>query len=453
MKSNRIFKIVLILSFLFSLKIIFAQSQRALTEEEAVKMAVETSKQLRIVEMKAQGASARAKEMRTYRLPSAKLTAGYTRLSEVPDGSFIIKENEFAPGFPSKDIVRPIAPAILNSYLLKGTIQYNVFTGMKLESNEKAARLSEEAAVLDFSKEKKDIVFNTRTAYWNLFKAIEYNKVVDENLEQVKAHLKDAQNLYAQGMITNNDVLKVQVQLSNVQLLQIDAKNAVKLAMVHLNNLIGQSLDTEIQIVSKIQNTDRTFSNYDSLLYKGWTNREDVKAMELRIQAGEASVRAAKGSYMPQVSLQGNVYYNRPNQRIFPSEDAFKYTWDVGLNATFDLWNWNATAHQVQQAKAVVEQTKDALGLIKDGISLEVTQSYLAMQQAKEKISVTRQTVEQSEESYRITSEKFKKGVALTTDLLDAEVSVLQAKTAYTNAIVDFELAQARLQKAIGQNE
>ncbi|HNJ71629.1 MAG TPA: hypothetical protein PL129_03955, partial [bacterium] len=67
MKSNRIFKIVLILSFLFSLKIIFAQSQRALTEEEAVKMAVETSKQLRIVEMKAQGASARAKEIRTYR--------------------------------------------------------------------------------------------------------------------------------------------------------------------------------------------------------------------------------------------------------------------------------------------------------------------------------------------------------------------------------------------------
>lgn len=442
MKNNRIFKIVLVLSFLFSLKMIFAQSQRALTEEEAVKMAVETSKQLHVAEMKVENASARADEMRTYRLPSAKLTAGYTRLSDIPDAVITTAAGSFK-----------VSPTVLNTYTLKGTVQYNVFTGMKLESNEKAARLSKDAANLDFSKEKTDIIFNTRTAYWNLFKAIEYNKVVDENLEQVKAHLKDAQNLYAQGMITNNDVLKVQVQLSNVQLLQIDAKNAVKLSMVHLNNLIGQPLNTEIQITSKIQNKDRAFEDYNALLQKGWTNREDVKAMELRIQAGEASVRAAKGSYLPQVSLQGNVYYNRPNPRFFPTKDAFEHSWDLGLNATFDLWNWNATAHQVHQAKAVVEQTKDALGLIKDGISLEVTQSYLAMQQAKEKITVTRQTVEQSEESYRITSEKFKKGVALTTDLLDAEVSVLQAKTAYTNAIVDFELAQARLLKAIGQNE
>jgi outer membrane protein len=274
--------------------------------------------------------------------------------------------------------------------------------------------------------------------------------VIDENVEQVKAHLEDIRNLLAQGLAMKNDMLKVEVQLSNVQLLQIDAKNAVRLAMVSLNSLIGLPLDAEIQLKSRIELEERQFAELNVVVQKAFENRPEVKATEYRVKASEAGVTLARSGWYPQIFLTGNYYYARPNSRILPAEDRFKETWDVGVGVSLDFWNWKTTVHQTTQAEAQLSQARDALGQIKDAITLEVTQNYLNCLQAKERIAVAEQGVKQAEENYRTTSERFKSGLALNSDLLDAEVSLLQAKTNYTQSRVDYVLAQARLQKVVG---
>ena len=431
--------------------VLSAQELRKLTVEEALQIGLENSKSLHASQMKAESASAKKSETNAARLPSLKLTAGYTRLSDVPPGQFSIPANAFAPGVPVTDVTSTLSPTILNTYTLKATVQQQLFTGFRLENNSKVAELSEKASRQDLEKDKTDMIYAIRLAYWNLFRATEVKKVVDENVDQVQAHLKDAQNLLAQGMITNNDVLKVQVQLSSVRLLQIDARNGVELSMINLNNLIGLPLGTQIEISSVITNDPMVFQEVSALIQKAADQRQDVKALEYRLQAGDASVKIAQAGYYPQASLTGNYYYNSPNTRYFPTRDQFKTGWDVGVTVNFDVWNWGATKYQTKQAQAQVAQVKDALGLLKDGISLEVTQNYLNLRKDKEKIEVAKQSIAEAEDSYRITSEKFKRGVALTTDLLDAEVAVLRAKTDHTDALVEYELAEARLLKAIGE--
>jgi len=122
----------------------------------------------------------------------------------------------------------------------------------------------------------------------------------------------------------------------------------------------------------------------------------------------------------------------------------------VSVSLSFDVWNWGTTAHQTDQAQSQLAQTYDAMGQLKDGITLEVTQNYLNQKQTVERIDVARQGVRQAEENYRITNEKFKKGLSLNSDLLDAEVALLQARISYTQSLVEYELAEARLEKAIG---
>ena len=442
---------LLVISFLFTLSAVSAQEPRKLSVEEAIRIGLNNSKSLHASQMKAESAEAKTSETNAARLPSLKLSAGYTRLSDVPPGQFSIPANAFAPGVPLTDVTSTLSPSILNTYTLKATVKQELFTGFRLENNSKVAEFSEKASKEEFEKDKTDLIFSIRQAYWNLFRATEVKKVVDENVDQIAAHLKDAQNLLAQGMVTNNDVLKVQVQLSSVRLLQIDAKNSVEIAMINLNNLIGLPLGTQIEIASVITHDPMTFQEITALIQKAEDQRQDVKALEFRLQAGDASVRIAKAGYYPQASLTGNYYYNRPNTRYFPTKDQFKTGWDVGVTVNFDVWNWGATKYQTKQAQAQVAQAKDALGLLKDGISLEVTQNYLNLQKDKEKIAVAKQSIDEAEESYRITSEKFKRGVALTTDLLDAEVAVLRAKTDHTDALVEYELAEAKLLKAIGE--
>jgi outer membrane protein len=344
-----------------------------------------------------------------------------------------------------------ISPAVLNNYSMKLSLTQPLFTGFRMDALSKAAEYTADAQSFQYSKDESDLVYDTRVAYWSLYKAMQIQKVVNENVEQVKAHLKDVQNMMEQGMTTNNDVLKVQVQLSDVQLKQIDAKNGVRLARINLNNTIGIPLATEVEIASDVVHQPKQYDNLDKLIGQAMENRPELKSMELRVKAGEAGVTAAKAGWFPQIYLSGNYYYSRPNQRIFPTQDVFKDTWDVSVGVSLDIWNWGTTIHQTDQAQAQVAEARDALGQMKDGITLDLTQAYLNLQQAQERIDVAGQGVKQAEENHRVTSKRFNAGLASTSDLLDAEVALLQAKTNQTNALVDFQLAQARIEKAIGQ--
>jgi outer membrane protein len=422
----------------------FSQGKRAMSIEEAIQIGLENSKALHIASMKVLAADARTSEVSAARLPSLKLQAGYARLSEI---------DPFAVQVPFYPLPVTISPVVLNNYSTRLSLQQPLFTGFRLEKSAAAAEYVAEAASYDLSRNKTDLVFSIKSGYWSLYKAKEIKRVVDENVELVKAHLTDVENMMTQGLATKNDVLKVQVQLSSSQLAQIDASNSVAIAMMTLNNLIGLPIETEIDLTSVIQTQSMENQRSAEIAQEAIETRADLKAAEMRVQANEASVTAAKGSWYPQVSLYGNYYYSRPNPRILPTKDEFKNTWDLGVNLSFDIWNWNTTKHQVDQGEAALAQSREATEQLKDAITLEVNQANLVLLQSREKIKVAEKGVEQANENYRITKNKFTSGTATNTDLLDAEVTLLQAKVNYTTSLVDHELAQARMLKALGREK
>jgi outer membrane protein len=419
-----------------------AQQSIALTVEEAIRLAFDKSKTLHASMMKVQYADAKSSETGTLLLPSLKFGGVYTRLSSVP--SF---EVSLPLPTPTKFV---LSPAILDNYNIRVSLQQPIFTGWKVQSAVDMAKYSAQATQKDYDKDKNDLVYYTRVAYWNLSKAIELENVVNETVEQIRTHLKDVQNMQAQGLLTNNDVLKVQVQLSEAQLRQIDARNGVRLARIGLNNTIGIPLDTEVQLKSILTHQSMEFPPLPKLVEDAIARRAEIGGMEYRVKAGQAGVTQAQSNWFPQVYVTGNYYFNRPNQRLQPIQDAFKDTWDVGLGVSFDIWNWGTAVHQTDQAKAQLAQAQDGLGQLRDAITLDVTSNYLNMQRAAERISVAEQGVKQAEENYRVTTGRFKQGLTTNTEVLDAEVALLQAKTNFTQSLTDYELAEAGLTRAVG---
>ncbi|MFH0989373.1 MAG: TolC family protein [bacterium] len=352
---------------------------------------------------------------------------------------------------PSSPTPIVISPTVLDQYTSKVSLQQPLFSGFRLEKSAAAADYSARASHFDFERDRVDMVYNVRAAYWGVYKATEVRRVVEESVEQTKAHMSDVNNMMAQGLVTKNEVLKVEVQYSNVQLAQIEAANNVKNAMMSLNSLNGLPLDTEVRIASAIKAQTEESQSADAFAQLALVSRADVKAAEMRTNAADASVVATNGGWWPQLNLFSNLYYSRPNQRILPTRDEFKDTWDVGVSLSWDIWNWGTTKHQSDQAEAIHKQTRYALEQLKDNVSLEVNQSYLARAQSKEKISVATKGVRQAEENYRMTKDKFTNGTATNTDLLDAEIVLLQSKLNYTISLVDSELAQAKLARALGK--
>jgi outer membrane protein len=419
--------------------------KRRLTLDECVAMGVDASKGLHASGMRVEASAAKAKETKAARLPSLKFGAGYTRLSEVPPFEVSL------PFLPTKLVV---SQNYFNNYALKLGLQQPVFTGFRLESTANMASLNMKAAEQDLARDRNEVVYDIRAAYWNLYKAREFVTVVDETETQIQAHLSDVKNMFDQGLMTRNEVLRVEVQLSSVHLARIDAANAVEMAGIWLNNLLGLPLETEIELATGVADPAAGAGASDppeSLVTGAQGDRADVKAMEFRVKASEAGVTVAKSGRYPQVYLSGNYYDLRPNSRLLPAKNKFYSTWDISLNVSADLWNWGTTARQADQAKAQLAQAADALGQMKDAVAVEVRQCWLDLRRAGEKIAVGRASVAQAEENLRVTTDRFKEGVALNTDVLDAQVSLLQAKTNLSQSLADRELARARLDKARGR--
>ncbi len=434
-------KFTLLLVLLLSVSY-FPQNKIIISVDDAVEIGLKNSKLLHISQMKVKVNSARLNEVNASRLPSVKFTGIYSRLSEIEP--FVIM-------MPSGPFV--LSPSILNNYQLKLSVAQPLFMGFKLQSASELAEFQLKSSEAEYSKDELETIYNIKNAYWTFFKANEMKKVIDQLVLQMEAHLKDANNFYSQGLMTNNDLLKLKVQLSDLKLKQLEAQNGVQFSQINLNNILGNPLSTEIELSQNVSDNSIFESNLElnTLLESAFESRGEIKASEFRKHAGESSVTMAKSRWYPEISLYGNYYYNRPNQRIFPSQDKFNDTWDAGIMVSMELWNWFSTSYQTEQAEANLSQAIDAVGVTKEAITLEVTQNFFNFNQAKQKIEITKLAVEQAEENERITTQKFKNGLVLSSDLIDAEVSLLSAKTNYTSALVDFQLAKAKLDKSIGK--
>jgi outer membrane protein len=442
MKLKNMFGIFILPLILYSG---YCQGTQVLSLDDCIKLGLEQNKTLKISKSKVESADAKSSEVDAAMLPSLKLTGVYTRLSEVepfkvsiPNGSG--GYNEMA-----------ISPVVLNNYQFKLTLQQPLFTGSRLSGNSDLMDYNAQASREDLKKDEAQLIFDIKNAFWSHFNALQLVKTVNENIGQVEGHLKDIESFYNLNSATENDVLKVKVQLSNLKLLRVDAENAVQITRMALNNIIGLPTLQNTSIPANVEEESEVIPSLDPLIRQAYGSRPELKGMEYRIKSSESGVSMANAGWYPQVNLAGNYYYSRPNSRIMPTKDEFRGTWDLGLNFSFDVWNWLTTSHQVEQAKAMLEQTKYSAELIRDGVNLEVSQSYLSLVKAKEKIGYAKENREQAQENYRVTNEKFKAGMVLNSELVDAESALLIANINYISSIVEYKLATAKLEKAIGK--
>jgi outer membrane protein TolC len=129
-------------------------------------------------------------------------------------------------------------------------------------------------------------------------------------------------------------------------------------------------------------------------------------------------------------------------------EDADR--WTLTLQADWTLWEWGKRRDEVAASRARVAKARHLLNEIKDNIHLEVQAAYLSLEEAKRNIQVAKIAVAQAEENFRMNEERYKQQVATSTDVLDAQTLLTQARANHFNALSDYNIAWARLERAMG---
>ena len=416
--------------------------EKIFTLEESLETGLKNSKELKISQSKVISSDAKITEVGSQMLPLLSFTAGYTRLSDVPPFEVSV------PVFPTPIKIQDV---ILDNYTMKVSLQQPLFTGFKLSSLKSAAENNYNATSLEYDKDINEYAFKIHLAFWNYYKSKLLKSLLEETLVQTARHLEDTKNFFNNQLVTKNDLLKLEVQYSNIQLQLIDAENNCNVARINFNKVLGVDLSTDSDIETKEINTKVSEYDIDAITNEAYNNRKEIHSLEYRIKSSEDAVTAANSNWFPSIYLFGDYYYNSPNQRYLPVKDKFNDSWDIGVTLSWDIWNWGYTSSQSNQAEQNLVQIQTSLSQLKDVIRIEVYRAYLNYNSSLEKINVSRKSVEQAEENSRIMQNKYDFQLATSTDLIDAETSLLQVKINLNNSLVDYQLAKVILEKAVGR--
>ena len=410
-----------------------AQTVR-LTVSEAVDRTMQASHRLAEANAREAGARATVRVRESADQPTVNLSGGYTRTNHV---------EEFRVLQPGE--LRVIYPDAPDNLFSRVALQWPIYTGGRTDALQRAAEAEARAAGSDVSAARADLRLEVVRSYWALATANESLRVLDEALARADAHVRDVRAQFDNGLIPPNEVSSTEAQRSRQQVLQIEARNFRSSAMEDLRRLTG--VTEEIEIAERLEAAAQpgTTATLEA------SARAERQAQAERIIAADERRRAAEAGRRPTVSVNGAVDYANPNPRIFPRAEKWQESWEVGVTANWTLWDGGRTAAEVLEADAAATAARARLEELDSLFALEIRQRSLDLDSARASLVAAGDGVRSAAEARRVVAERFTVGVATNTEVLDAQLALLQAELDRTRALAAIRLAEARLDRALGR--
>ena len=428
-------RLIMIMASLLLCKGLAAQQSRTITLKEAVDLTLAYNKTLRINKAKIEEAAATIKEAYEKKLPEASVSGSYLYLPFQPN---ITMKNGSDSGSGGGPNVNQVVYGMVS-------VSVPLYAGGKIKYGIEAAKFLEQAVKLDADHDKELITLNVVNACINLYKAYTAIGLVKENLAQSQQRVKDFTSLEKNGLLARNDLMKAELQTSNIELTLLDAETNYKLASVNMNLMMGLPEQTELvpdRSGLALPTSIKTFEDYELDALK---NRKDIAALSYRGKAADLGIKNAKSNYYPSIALTGGYV-----AADIPGFLTITNAVNVGVGVKYNLASLWKTKTSIQQAKLKVQQVQLNEEQLDDNIKLQVNQAYQAYMLSQKKIQVYEKAVSQAEENYRITKNKYDNALSTTTELLDADVALLQTKLSVTNAKADSFLAYNKLLQVTG---
>lgn len=429
---------ILLTGLLFSLAAFHAHAQgpRPVTLKEAVDLTLANSRTLHNDSLKILEAIANIDEARERKLPDVSATASGLFLPVKP--TIDLKTGNSNGGGSAPPRVSEAFYGMLN-------VSVPLYTGGKINYGIESAKLLEQAIRSDKETDRSQIIMTTVSACINLYKSYQAIELVKENLQTAQQRVKDFTNLEKNGLLARNDLMKAELQSSNIELSLLDAQSNYKIAEVTMNLLMGLPEQTELipdRSGLSLPTSIRTLDEYEQDALK---NRQEIGSLTYRKKAAVIGVKVAKADYYPGIALTGG-YIAADIPKFLTITNAM----NIGVGVKYNLSSLWKTKTKIRQAQLKVDQLETNVSSLNDNIRLEVNKAYQSYLVSEKKIEVLLKSVDQATENYRVTKNKYDNALATTTELLDADVALFQAKLSVTNAKADSFLAYNKLLQVSG---
>lgn len=417
------------------------QTTLRLSLEEAQRQALAASHRLAEARARAAGVEEAVAVRQAADRPAVALLGGYSRTNHVTE--FVVPSATGAP--------RVLYPDVPDNYRTRVDAQWPIYSGGRTDALERAARAEASAASAEVAAAQADLRLEVARAFWALVTARASVDVLDRSLARAQAHARDARARLAAGLVPPNEVASATAQESRQRMLLIGARNQRDVSSAELARLVGADLSQSIEPAASLEFPESGVTDPGLLVSEARTQRNERAALTFRIDAADELRAAAERSSRPMVALTGGIDYARPNPRIFPRADEWQRSWDAGVAASWSLWDGGRSRAEAAQAARTAEAARQRLAEFDSVLALDVRQRLLEIDSGRAAVDAAGDTVRAAAEARRVVAERYEAGVIAHTELLDAEVALLEAELDRTRAMAGVRLAEARLARVLGR--
>ena len=425
MKTNRI---ILLLFLSLSTTLGIAQDKKTMSLKDAVALVITNSNEALLANTKVTTSKLELESLKNNQYPNVKLSGQYLRLT---NANIVSHLGGSGGGLDVNQLM-----------LGQANVSMPIFSGFKLKNSINASENLYKAQTFSASHAKEGLALEVTELFASLYKSQEMVKLFEENLKSSQQRTKDFSAMVDNGLIARNDLLKAQLQESNIQLSLDSAVKNVNVINYQLVTLLHLPESTIIEI--DINTIKSDMAKNQTLSLSG--ERNDLTALTFQQKASEAGIKVAKAGYYPSFALTGG-YIALDLKNTLTVTNAMNF----GIGFNYDLASIFKNAKEVSLAKSKSEQTKQAISIltdkIKEDIQLAQENYNLSLKQNK----VYSLAVEQSDENYRIVKDKYDNSLSTTNDLLEADVQQLQSKINLALSQADIALKYYQLQYASGK--
>jgi len=412
-----------------------APAQQRLTMDQVVQMSVASSPALKAARARARGNEDQAKSLRGRLLPSINLSDEYQRW-----------DSRFTVNFPIPSMPLSIPARDLSTNAFVVAAGQPLLGLLHLSSDHSALSTAAEAATFDVKTIEANLRDEVRAEFLRMFEARTLAGVAHASQDQLAEQIAVAKEKLAAGVLTPADVLRLNVAAANARQQEIQAAAAEQVSRATLLVAIGESEDQAVSFVEPAtpESADAAEGDLAPLVAKALHDRSEIHSANLAAKAADTSSRSRTYDLLPDVDLEAG-YMHMTGQAFVKTDSAF-----IGLKAGWQIWDWGARwfQHRAAESQAVAAQaqTDDARRRVETDVATKLAN----VRATASALETGRTTIGSAEEAYRVTTVLLAAGSANTTDLLDAQSALTQARLNFARARYEYALARIRLSRALG---
>ncbi len=428
--------LLVIVALLFS-SISHSQEALKLSLEKALEIAQCQSPTIKVADKEIEKKQYARKGAIAALFPNINASGGYT---------YTIKKQVFAM------MGQSIQVGQANNWSAGLNLALPVFAPTLTKSIELSAK-DVELAVESARSSRQDLVNQVTKAYYQLLLAQDSYDVLKKGYTHSENNYEVVNNKFKQGVVSEYDKIRAEVQVRNLKPGMVSAENAVNLTKLQLKVLIGLDANQNIDIEGNLSDYENSMFaealNVDTTLLD---NNTQLKQMRLQGEMLDKQLQVNKSAYLPSVALSSQFSYISMNENFNFGEYKWNPYSTVGLSLTIPIYDGNGRSYKVKQTKLQMEQLSLNTLNIKRNLDVQMKNYMDNMKKSIEQVGSNKESVKQAEKGCTIAKKRYEVGKGTILELNDSELALTQSKLAYNQSIFDYLSAKADLEKVLGKD-